>query len=187
MKKYYVVWQGRQTGVFESWDECKKHIHGFKGASFKSFTDRDEAYRQFHSLKEPTIPEKYLAVDVGCRGKIPNLFVEYRLVLVDEIVYQSPVYPNGTNNIGEFLAIVHGIGWLEKQGLKIPLFTDSRTAMSWVKKGYANTTLKRSSENLALFDLLERAKQFLSKPHDIEILKWQTHLWGEIPADYGRK
>lgn len=36
-RKYYVVWEGRATGVFDSWEECKEYVDGYQGARFKSF------------------------------------------------------------------------------------------------------------------------------------------------------
>ncbi|MFT5445653.1 MAG: ribonuclease HI [Gammaproteobacteria bacterium] len=42
-KKYYVVWQGRKTGVFADWVSCKQQVDKFPGARFKSFSSRAEA------------------------------------------------------------------------------------------------------------------------------------------------
>ncbi|NOU52866.1 ribonuclease HI [Pseudoalteromonas sp. JBTF-M23] len=46
-KKYYVVWQGRKTGIFSSWAECKSQVDGFTGAKFKSFPTLNEAESAF--------------------------------------------------------------------------------------------------------------------------------------------
>ena len=42
-KKYYVVWKGHKTGIFNTWSECKSQIDGFSGARFKSFSSKQEA------------------------------------------------------------------------------------------------------------------------------------------------
>ena len=42
-KKYYTVWKGHKTGVFESWNDCKAQIKGFEGPQFKSFLTFDAA------------------------------------------------------------------------------------------------------------------------------------------------
>lgn len=42
-KKFYAVKRGRSTGVFESWDECRRQVIGFAGASFKGFESREDA------------------------------------------------------------------------------------------------------------------------------------------------
>ena len=43
MGKYYAVKNGRKIGIFESWDECKRQVMGFSGASYKSFSNRLDA------------------------------------------------------------------------------------------------------------------------------------------------
>src|SRR5690625_1113859 len=48
-KKYYVVWRGKKPGIYNSWQECKKMISGYKGAQYKSFTSFEEAKKAFNS------------------------------------------------------------------------------------------------------------------------------------------
>jgi ribonuclease HI len=115
--------------------------------------------------------------------------MEYRGVYLGdgkEIFHFGPVH--GTNNIGEFLAIVHALAMLDKQGLKMTIYSDSRTAISWVRKKSCKTLLERNDETEELFQLIERAEAWL-KSHrvTIPIVKWETEQWGEIPADFGRK
>ncbi|HNE51202.1 MAG TPA: hypothetical protein PLZ64_08675, partial [Chitinophagales bacterium] len=72
--------------------------------------------------------------------------------------------------------------------LNVPVYSDSVTAISWVKRKKMNSQLVRSSENKVLFDLLERAEKWLHEnTYTTKILKWETELWGENPADFGRK
>ncbi|MBR4042387.1 MAG: ribonuclease H family protein [Bacteroidaceae bacterium] len=128
-----------------------------------------------------------LAVDAACSGNPGPM--EYRGVYLGdgkEIFHFGPVY--GTNNIGEFLAIVHALALLDKQGLKMTIYSDSRTAISWVRKKCCKTQLERNEETEQLFQLIERAEAWL-KSHrvTIPIIKWETEQWGEIPADFGRK
>ena len=97
-------------------------------------------------------------------------------------------YEQGTNNVGEFLALVHGLAFLKQNNSNRILYTDSRTAMSWVKKKQCNTKLQRSEKNAALFDLVDRAVSWLkNNAYTTVIVKWETKAWGEIPADFGRK
>ena len=42
-KKFYAVKQGRKTGMFLTWDDCKKQVMGYPGAIYKSFGTREEA------------------------------------------------------------------------------------------------------------------------------------------------
>ena len=128
-----------------------------------------------------------LAVDAACSGNPGPM--EYRGVYLGdgkEIFHFGPVH--GTNNIGEFLAIVHALAMLDKQGLKMTIYSDSRTAISWVRKKCCKTLLERTEETEQLFQLIERAESWL-KAHrvTIPIVKWETEQWGEIPADFGRK
>jgi ribonuclease HI len=60
--------------------------------------------------------------------------------------------------------------------------------MSWVLKKKCNTKLESTLENQQLFELIERAEQWLkSNTFSTKIIKWETKVWGEIPADFGRK
>lgn len=207
-KKFYVVWNGRKTGIFDRWETCKKSVDKFERAQFKSFTTLYEAEQAFNTgfEKHSTIklqPSEQLrflndevedpvwesiCVDASCLGNPGKL--EYRGVWTktgEEIFRQGP-FENGTQNIGEFLAIVHGLAWLEKQGSTIALYTDSLTAIGWVKRKKHATQLEQKTANEPLFNLLERAEIWLNT-HQIrnKILKWNTEIWGDIPADFGRK
>ena len=204
-KKFYVVWNGLTPGIYHSWDDCQAQIKGVKGAIYKSFDSREEAERAYASpayayMKKksetptftldtlPPVVERYaLAVDAACSGNPGPM--EYRGVYLGdgkEIFHFGPVH--GTNNIGEFLAIVHALAMLDKQGLKMTIYSDSRTAISWVRKKSCKTLLERTEETEQLFQLIERAEAWL-KAHrvTIPIVKWETEQWGEIPADFGRK
>ena len=97
-------------------------------------------------------------------------------------------FEDATNNIGEFLAIVHALGYLKKQKINFPIYSDSITAMHWVKIQQANTKLKITEANKSLFYLVERAEKWLRENnYSNKILKWETKAWGENPADFGRK
>ena len=95
---------------------------------------------------------------------------------------------NSTNNIGEFLAIVHGLAFLKQNKSDRIIYTDSRTAMSWVRKKNCNTKLVKTEKNKDVFELIERAVEWLkNNSYATIIVKWETKAWGEIPADFGRK
>lgn len=208
--KYYVVWVGRSTGVFGTWDACKEQVDGFEGAKYKSFPDRESAeaaytdgYNKYlhggggtaHSaVKKASQPagkfeENALAVDAACSGNPGDM--EYRGVYVKtgEVIFQSPVYKCGTNNIGEFLAIVHGLALIKKQGLTdIIIYSDSMTAQSWVKKKKCNTKIIPGPNNQQVFQRIAAAEKWLQEnTYATPIRKWDTDAWGEIPADFGRK
>jgi len=209
IKKYYVVWRGHNPGVYDSWDACKSQIHGVVDAQYKSFTNKEEAEEaakgfyenyvgvdtkkgaglsdnELAAIGKPIVPS--LSVDAACAGN-PGI-LEYRGVMTDtkKQVFARGPYPEGTVNIGEFLALVLGLAYLKQQGSKIPIYSDSLTAISWVSKRRVNTKLRRTAKNAALFVAIEKAVEWL-KTHEWSnpILKWRTDAWGEIPADYGRK
>ena len=94
----------------------------------------------------------------------------------------------GTNNIGEFLAIVHALALMKQQGIRRTIYSDSRNAMNWVRHGHCKTRLPMSQKSATVHDLIVRAERWLAaNPIDVPILKWQTDEWGEVPADFGRK
>ena len=205
-QKYYVVWKGVKPGVYGSWAECKPQVHGFDQALYKSFSSREEAVRAFADKPwkhlNPKSPKKAgkaalsteeiitdsIAVDAACSGN-PGL-MEYRGVQVADNLELFHVGPleEGTNNIGEFLAIVHALALLNKGRQDITIYSDSVNAIKWIEKKKCNTKLKPTERNKPLFDLIARAEKWLkTHTYDNPILKWETKLWGEIPADFGRK
>ena len=208
-KKYYTVWKGHQHGVFQSWIDCKAQIHDFQGAQYKSFPTLNEAkqalqgnYKDYvgktkkftsnlskEQLQKIGLPNyKSISVDAASSGN-PGV-MEYRGVDTKskkELFKQGP-FEEGTNNIGEFLALVHGLGFLKQRKSSLPIYSDSRIAISWVKKGQCRTNLQITSENKDLFDFVKRAEKWLKEnKYSTQILKWETKAWGEIPADFGRK
>lgn len=200
-QKYYVVWKGVTPGVYDSWEECRKQVDGFEGARYKSFATKAEADKYFsepshlfvskeksaHSASDSAIVWESLAVDAACSGNPGQM--EYRGVYVatnKEIFHFGPLY--GTNNIGEFLAIVHGLALLKQRGLDIPIYSDSVNAMKWIREKKCKTRLERTARTEQLFQLIDRAEKWLrDNVCSTEIMKWQTEKWGEIPADFGRK
>ena len=128
-----------------------------------------------------------IAVDAACSGNPGPM--EYRGVYLktgEEIFHFGPV--KGTNNIGEFLAIVHALALLQQKGIKMTVYSDSKTAQCWVRQKKVKTTLKHTQETEKLFQLIERAENWLrTHSYATPILKWETEKWGEVPADFGRK
>ncbi|MCD8262194.1 MAG: ribonuclease H family protein [Bacteroides sp.] len=205
-KKFYVVWDGVTPGIYTSWDQCKLNTQGYIGAKYKSFDSREEAekayaspYFSYINKKKESAPKlqpgsfpaevirESIAVDAACSGNPGPM--EYRGVYLrtnEEIFHFGPYY--GTNNIGEFLAIVHCLALLKNKGASLPIYSDSIQAIRWVKKKKCNTKLERDSETEYLFTIIERAEKWLqNNSYTVPVLKWDTARWGEIPADFGRK
>jgi ribonuclease HI len=140
------------------------------------------------SHQQDQINSNSLCVDAACDGS-PGA-MEYRGVeTVSNNVIFHKKFPIGTNNIGEFLAIVHALALLQQKGQQdIAIYSDSTVAMGWVKNKKAKTKLVRNVETEPIYQLIERAEIWLrSHTYSNPLLKWHTEIWGEIPADFGRK
>lgn len=202
------MWNGVEPGVYTNWDDCKKQVSGYDGAIYKSFGTLDEAKKAFDETpwnyvgkeakknpvksiaieNNPAIIKDSLAVDAACSGN-PGL-LEYRGVYVKtgEQVFLQGVFEHGTNNVGEFLALVHGLALLKKKNLSMPIYSDSVNAIKWIKDKKCKTKLERIPANESLFFMIERAEKWLREnTYTTKIIKWETAQWGEIPADFGRK
>jgi ribonuclease HI len=206
--KFYTVWIGKQPGIYTGWDQCKEQVEGYPGARYKGFPTRELAESAFgddpekYLSRELTAPKTIITgnplagspdpdsicVDAACSGN-PGV-LEYRGVDTrsgGQLFRQGP-FPEGTVNIGEFLAIVHALAYLKQRDMSWPVYSDSRTAIAWIRRKKANTKLEQTEKNQKLFLLIRRAEEWLR--HNTwpnRILKWETEYWGEIPADFGRK
>jgi len=204
--KYYVVWQGRICGVFDNWNDCKVNVEGFENAKYKSFETKTEAEKAFtegyknyyknssnntftalFDSAEPPVLNS-LSVDAACNTVTGQM--EYRGVHTGtkELWFKQGPFPKASNNIGEFLALVHGLALLKQKNSHIPVYSDSITAIAWVRQKKHKSIVLPTEENEVIFDLLTRAEFWLqSNCFKNPIIKWNTKKWGEIPADFGRK
>ena len=183
-EKYYVVWAGVSPGIYTSWTDCQLQTKGYEGAKYKSFESREEAEKAFASS-----PYAYIKRSAPSPAKtIPGADAPLPAAVASrqEIFHFGPMY--GTNNIGEFLAIVHGLALLKQKGFDMPIYSDSVNAINWIKQKKCKTKLPRDAKTEELFHLIERAEKWLREnTYTTRILKWETKQWGEIPADFGRK
>ena len=206
--KFYVVWQGKNRGIYDRWADCKKQVDGFDGALYKGFPTLDLAKNALNDdprrymSKGLNVPKKIvcsnpligepvsdsICVDAACAGN-PGI-LEYRGVDTKsgaELFRMGP-FPEGTVNLGEFLGIVHALAYLKQRNSDWPVYSDSRTAIAWVRKKAINTNLAVSPKNEKLFALVSRAITWINENQwPNKILKWETEFWGEILADFGRK
>jgi len=203
--RYYVVWKGRRIGIFDSWQECKTQIDKYEDAVYKGFTNKQEAEIAFSKnipdfknqkrenklfkIQPEKIPiSKAIAVDAACSGN-PGI-MEYRGVWSDSgnEIFHSKTYSEGTNNIGEFLAIAHALALCKQKKWNYDIYSDSYNAILWIKGKKCKTKLEKNKKNAELFDLIQRAENWLeNNDYQTNIIKWKTNQWGEIPADFGRK
>src|SRR5689334_11448501 len=151
--KYYVVWQGLSPGIYKSWDDCQKQINGFAGAKYKGFKTYEAAIEAFKKgpedywgkdFFETTLTKEQLekigspikkSLSVDAAWNVGTLEMEYQGVMTEtgEILFHKGPFKNATNNVGEFLAIVHALAHLKKQKSALPIYSDSRNAINWVK------------------------------------------------------
>lgn len=202
-KKYYVVWEGHNPGIYEDWPTAQAEIANYSKPKYKSYPNLEEATNAFRNgwspeLKKRTGPASdshtpyipySISVDAASSGNPGR--VEYQGVWTNNknLIFHAGPFEQGTNNLGEFLAIVHALALLDKQEkYDIPIYSDSKTAMAWVRNKKVKTTLERNWKNEEIFELVDRALVWINT-HQIKnkILKWDTKKWGEIPADFGRK
>lgn len=218
-RKFYVVWLGHEPGIYTDWPRAKAQIDGYKGAKYKAFPTRAQAEAAYansfehyikaanpavqpstHPRSRPTSPARSsapttpkiisqsISVDAACSGNPGEM--EYQGVTTSgkrRLFHRA--FQLGTNNIGEFLALVHALAFLAAQNMPdLPIYSDSRIAIGWVQKGHCKTTLARGPKTAELFEYVDRAEAWL-KANKITnpIYKWDTKAWGEIPADFGRK
>ncbi len=207
--KFYVVWVGETPGVYRSWDDCKLQTQGFPEAKYKAFPSLLMAENAFadgweqHYGKSATdvvqdkmdlgLPfaafiQESICVDAACSGNPGKM--EYRGVDLKtglEIFRQGP-FEQGTNNIGEFLAIVHALALVKNYEHPIPIYSDSKIAIGWIRDKSCRTKLEPNAKNAPVFNLVARAEKWLREnEYKNKVLKWKTEIWGEIPADFGRK
>jgi len=211
--KFYVVWDGHAPGVYKSWSECQAQIAGFSNARYKSFeslTGAEQAFKEgsekywgtgpkrtkkatpadktLDELRELGVELDAVCVDAACKGNPGEL--EYQGVDLSSNVnlFHMGPYPEGTVNIGEFLAIVHALALLKPKRPDQTVYSDSRVGISWVCQKKCKTKLTQTKTNQRLFEYVRRAEKWLRENELTNpLLKWETKTWGEIPADFGRK
>lgn len=204
-KKFYVVRKWKKTWIFYSRDECKESVNWFSDAKYKWFSSKQDAElalqewrEKYYEVKNVAKKEKVdnkdipffaesIAVDAACSGNPWEM--EYRWIDLqtwEEIFHEK--FKIWTNNIGEFLAIVHWLNYLKDKKDKV-IYSDSRIAISRVNQWKCKTQLKMGNPDFErIFQTVERAEKRLKENGiNSKILKWNTEEWWEIPADFGRK
>ena len=208
-KNFYVVWRGKKPGIYLTWAECEALTRGVSDARYKSFPTLEAAESAFGegpdghwgtgkpsrtlseaeraSFGRPT--RESLCVDAAWNAQ--SKVMEYRGVWYHDgsVAFERGPFQNATNNIGEFLAIVDALVLLQERAIDWPLYSDSRTAMAWVRnKNVRSTSMEKGETSEEVNELVGKALRWLDEnEYSNPILKWETKAWGEVPADYGRK
>ena len=205
-RKFYVVWRGRRPGIYETWAECSAQVQGVDGAQYRGYESLEaarDAYSRPFVPRERTrhIPVRddgerpvypSIAVDAACNMRTGRM--EYRGVdaATGRVLFSQGPFDDTTNNVGEFLALVHALALCNDpnhaQLAAMTIYSDSVTAMAWVRRKRANTSMAPTPNNAMLRSMIARAEEWLRQPTwRNPVVKWRTEQWGEIPADYGRK
>ena len=227
-KRFYVVWVGREPGVYTDLNDALDQVDDYPGASFKSYASSAEATEAFRRgmrksekkelgnllagsqqvaakqleaqranlpagrkadyMSFPEIDLNGWAVDAACSGNPGKM--EYRGVelMTGRELFRVGPFEKSTNNIGEFLAIVHALALQQQLGESHTIYSDSKTGMAWVRDRKVKTQLPRNGKTEKSFKMMERALSWLNThSYSCKILKWDTEKWGEVPADFGRK
>lgn len=132
-------------------------------------------------------PIKGIAVDAWCSGNPGPGGYRGVDISTGEILFKKS-YPYITNNLAEFLAISHGIGYCKNVNKSYDrVFSDSEIAIAWVEKQSYKSGIELNKGILAINDA-NKSVRYLSQQKSIPmIMKWLTKEWGEIPADFNRK
>ncbi len=179
-QKYYVVWVGIEPGIYDNWEDAQEQVVSYPGAKYKSFSSYEQAVAAFRGndsdecrtlleyARRPAAATNYtalpgiapdaIAVDAACSGNPGKL--EYRGVEIasgNELFHMGP-FPVGTNNIGEYLALVHALALCAQRGeTRRTIYSDSRTALAWLSRHGSNTRLTPCADTAYLRQLLARA------------------------------
>lgn len=219
-KKYYVVFQGRNPGVYDDWADALEQVENFPGASYKGYSNAAEAAEALRKSlgmtdssdlvnllasdphrenktgakcgaaceRHPEIDADAWAVDASCLGNPGKMEYQGVEVATGKVLFRIGPFDDATNNIGEFLAIVHAMALMAREGKYHNIYSDSVSGMAWVRTRKVKTQLKSTPRNAKVFELLARAVTWLNThSFPAKVMKWQTERWGEIPADFGRK
>jgi ribonuclease HI len=192
-KYYYAIAKGRKIGIFDNWDEVFKHTNRYPDNSkekFDSYVAAQNWLKKQHDsgiTTDLSIPKNGYAVDGACNQNLEEFDFQVYDLENNVMIFTSRKYPDGTNNIAEFFGLMYVIKRLQNKELTNSpvVFTDSNTAITW----FNNKKCKSNSINTKIQDKVSELEKWL-KANDISwitVSKWQTKIWGENPADFGRK
>jgi len=199
-KKYYVIIGGEYQGkYYDTWDKIEPKSTKKSGVYAKCFEqDKIAAMGYFekhklantevkHDIEESpvvSIPQYGIVVDGACNQNTGEFQYQAYDLNTQSIKHTSKPYLNGTNNIAEFFAIICALKALVKSKSDKPIYSDSTTAIKWVMDRCCNTKVNDRELLMKISEQIE----WLHRNNCLNpILKWQTKIWGENPADFGRK
>lgn len=212
-KKFYVVWQGRETGIFTDWNTCKKQVDAFAGARYKSFKTRAEAQAAFagsaapkssslvkkkstkQTVKTYTADEiaamaldTKIFTDGGCEpnpGNAGSGIAVYRNNLIDELWY-GLYEPHGTNNTAELHALHQALIMAESEadlGRSVAIFCDSKYSIQCVTQWAVNWQKKGWKKASGEIKNLELIKQMFALHQQLKDRIQVLHVNGHVGVE----
>lgn len=182
-KSYYAVKKGRKTGIFRSWEECKKQTDGFKGSLHKSFNNKEDAenFLGGSSTNKNTNQDKAhgsSSIEIYVDGSYNQDYkvLGYACVIVkDSKVFHTiakGIRANGTENTwniaAEISAALSGVKWaVDNNYKKVNLYYDYTGIASWVDGSWSAGTIDS-------INYVDDIKEY-QKAIDIEFVKVKAH------------
>jgi ribonuclease HI len=185
-KKFYVVWAGRETGVFTDWATTHRHVNAFPGARFKSFASKTEADQAFRAGRPPSAGRQAAIASAGssARKELPGVAVGlqiycdgacdpnpgragsgiavYRDGKLEQLWY-GLYSPNGTNNTAELNALHHALLMAESAivaGQTARILCDSTYAINCLSKwavGWKNKGWRKAGGEIKNLHIIQVA------------------------------
>ncbi len=151
-KKYYAVKKCVQTGIFETWEECRRMVHGVAGAVYKSFADREEAEQYLngmaggqHVLQETAEAGNCLKayVDGSFDKKIRRYSFGCVLIAPNGEIFRESGSGNDPKSLelrnvtGEMLGAMFAVKWAMKHGYQaVEICYDYAGIEQWATHGW---------------------------------------------------
>lgn len=204
-KKFYVVWAGRETGVFTDWATTHRHVNAFPGARYKSFTSRPEADEAFRSGKPPSagrppaspsapaparrVPAAATGLQIYCDGACdPNPgragsgIAVYRDGKLEELWY-GLYNPAGTNNTAELNALHHALLMAETAilaGQTAQILCDSTYAINCISKwaaGWEKKGWRKTGGEIKNLSIIQAAHAaYVRIESQVELIHVSAHV-----------
>ena len=147
-KKFYAVRVGRETGIFDTWEECKKHTWHFQNAEFRAFPSREEAYVWLGDKTEVVSDgtckiytdgshqreQDYLGIGAWCRWSDTEFWYSKKITRELLNSYGVPTESECSNPTAEFVAVVEILKKFEGRKLHVPItiITDFVGVKNWM-------------------------------------------------------
>lgn len=186
-KKFYVIWVGREPGIYSDWPTAQKQIMKFSGAKYKSFPSKAEAEAAFAggtvssdaNLSAPPVKtDIVIYCDGGCDpnpGKAGSGVAVYQNDQLSQLWY-GMFNPNGTNNTAELNALYYSLRLAQhaiNQGLSAQILCDSMYSIQCIRDwaaGWERNGWKKKTGEIKNLDIIKQAYTLYNQIKDKVLL-----------------